>query len=88
MVAREGERAVDFLREVLSHDLVVARKIEDMAGIREETGIPFRRVSMMPKRRSEYKNGSPVPVRNFLINYKLRCEITLIRTTSFLMLHR
>lgn len=36
MVAREGKRAVDFLREVLSHDLVVARKIEDMAGIREE----------------------------------------------------
>lgn len=31
--AREGERAVDFLREVLSHDLVVARKIENTAGI-------------------------------------------------------
>jgi len=59
MVAREGERMVDFLREVLSHDLVVARKIEDMVGIREKTGIPFRRVSMMPKRRSEHKNGSP-----------------------------
>lgn len=53
MVARESERAVDFLREVLSHDLVVARKIEDIAGIREETGILFRRVSMIPKRRSE-----------------------------------
>lgn len=30
-------RAADFLREMLSHDLVVARKIEDMVGIREET---------------------------------------------------
>lgn len=55
MMAREGERAVDFLREMLSHDLVVARKIEDTGGIREETGIPYRRVSMMPKRRSDYK---------------------------------
>lgn len=45
MVAREDERAVDFLREMLSHDLFVARKIENMAGIREETGISFRRVS-------------------------------------------
>ena len=60
MVAREGKRAVDFLREVLSHDLVVARKIEGMVGIREETGIPFQKVSMMPKRRSEHKNGSQV----------------------------
>lgn len=37
MVAREGERAlVDFLREVLSHDLVAARKVENTAGIREK----------------------------------------------------
>lgn len=41
--AREGERAVDFLREVLSHDLVVARKIENTAGISE--------------RRLEYRSG-------------------------------
>lgn len=55
MVAREGERAVDFLREMLSHDLVVARKIEDMAGIREVAEIPFRRVSKR-RRRSEDRN--------------------------------
>lgn len=38
MMVRESEQAVDFLREVLSHDLVVARKIENTAGIREKVG--------------------------------------------------
>lgn len=55
MVAREGERAVDFLREVLSHDLVAARKVENTAGIREETGMPLRRVSMTPQQRSKQR---------------------------------
>lgn len=83
MVARGDERAADFLREMLSHDLVVARKIEDMAGIREEIRIPFRGVSMMPKRRLEYENGSPVSLRNFLISHNRRYVITLIRITFF-----
>jgi len=60
---REGERAVDFLREVLSHDLVAARKIENTVRIRERVGIALWPVSMMPDRD---KNAS-LPRRGFRI---------------------
>lgn len=67
--AREGERAVDFLREVLSHDLVVARKIENTAGISKRR---LKYPESLDECRSDDRNKdrSPEQVLNSLIKLK------------------
>lgn len=62
MVAREGERAVDFLREVLSHDLVAARKVENVR--LESERRPECRSGVFRWSKDRNKDGSPTQTLN------------------------
>lgn len=79
--AREGERAVDFLREVLSHDLVVARKIENTARITKRR-LEYPESSDECRSEDRNKDRSPEQVLNSLIRHKLQYVIP-----SYLFFH-